>query len=124
MTSSLKTNQQNHDLYMYQPQNNRRPGITKNLELNNQMHYVQVEYENELPRVIMIWSKSKYGTTYPDLMHRIGMYMTKELQLFKDPVEALQSISEQVPRRTTGEPTTIDGLIADELLKDLYFGAD
>ena len=45
----------------------------------------------------MIWSKSKYGTTYPDLMHRIGMYMTKELQLFKDPVEALQSIAGQVP---------------------------
>ena len=41
---------------MYQPQNNRREGITKNLELNNQMHYVQVEYENKLPRVIMIWS--------------------------------------------------------------------
>jgi hypothetical protein len=52
------------------------------------------------------------------------MYMTKELQLFKDPVEALESIASQVPRRTTGEPTTIDGLIADELLKDMYFGAD
>ena len=37
MTSSLKTNQQNHDLYMYQPQNNRRPGITKNLELNKKL---------------------------------------------------------------------------------------
>ena len=124
MTSSLKTNQTNHDLYMYQPQNNRRPGITKNLELNNQMHYVQVEYENKLPRVIMIWSKSKYGTTYPDLMHRIGMYMTMELQLYKNPIEALQSIAEQVPRRSTGEATTIDGLIADELIKDMYFGAD
>ncbi len=122
MTSSLKIKSETHEPYMYQPQNNRRPGVTRNLELNNQMHYVQVEYENDLPRVIMIWSKSKYGTTYPDLMHRIGMYMTKELQLYKNPTEALESIASQVPRRTTGEATTIDGLIADELLKDIHFG--
>ena len=107
---------------MYEPKNNRRAGITKNIILDNIMHYVQVEYEQNIPRVIMIWSKSKYGASYPEMVRRIGMYMTEKIQVYESPYEALKEIASQVPRRTNGEPTTIDGLIADQLIEDPYFG--
>ena len=53
---------------MYEPMNNRRYGVTRKYHHNNKKHYVNVQYDNmALPRVVRIFSDSKYGTEYADI---------------------------------------------------------
>ena len=106
---------------MYEPTSTRRMGVTKKYNHNNKKHYVNVQYDHQaLPRVVRIFSDSKYGTEYADMCIDLSHDITERLQTYGNPEKSLQRMAAQTPRRSTGEPTTIKGLIADELLKSFY----
>ena len=106
---------------MYEPTSTRRMGVTKKYNHNNKKHYVNVQYDNQaLPRVVRIFSDSKYGTEYADMCIDLSHDITERLQTYGNPKKSLQRMAAQTPRRSTGEPTTIKGLIVDELLKSFY----
>jgi len=106
---------------MYEPMNNRRYGVTKKYHHNNKKHYVNVQYDTKaLPRVVRIFSDSKYGTEYADMCIDLSHDITERLQTYGNPETSLKRMASQTPRKSTGEPTTIKGLIVDELIKSYY----
>ena len=46
--------------------------------------------------------------------------VTYRLQTYRNPKGSLEKMATEVPRRSTCEPTTIKGLIVDELIKSYY----
>ena len=106
---------------MYEPTSTRRMGVTKKYNHNNKKHYVNVQYDHQaLPRVVRIFSDSKYGTEYADMCIDLSHDITERLQTYGNPEKSLQRMAAETPRRSTGEATTIKGLIVDELLKSFY----
>ena len=55
---------------MYEPESNRRPGVTRKYEMDNHKFYVNIGYDPKdmLPRVVRIWSDMKQGTTFSDML--------------------------------------------------------
>jgi len=112
---------QTEELIMYEPESNRRLAITRKYDLDNHKFYVNVQYDNSaLPRVVRIFSDLKYGTQFSDMCVDLSDNITERLQIRKNPKVSLEKMAMTAPRRSTGEATTIQGLIADELLKSYY----
>ena len=107
---------------MYEPLNNRRPGVTRKYEMDNHKFYVNIGYnpEDMTPRVVRIWSDMKQGTTFSDMLIDLSDDITERLQIRKDLDRTLQRMAKAAPRRSTGEPPTIQGLVIDELIKSYY----
>ena len=107
---------------MYEPESNRRPGITRKYIMDNHNFYVNIGYDPKdmLPRVVRIWSDMKQGTTFSDMLIDLSDDITERLQLRKDLNRSLDRMAKAAPRRSTGEPTTIQGLVIDELIKSYY----
>jgi len=107
---------------MYEPESNRRPGITRKYIMDNHNFYVNIGYDPKdmLPRVVRIWSDMKQGTTFSDMLIDLSDDITERLQLRKDLDRSLDRMAKAAPRRSTGEPTTIQGLVIDELIKSYY----
>ena len=107
---------------MYEPLNNRRPGVTRKYEMDNNKFYVNIGYNSEdmTPRVVRIWSDMKQGTTFSDMLIDLSDDITERLQIRKDLDRTLERMAKAAPRRSTGEPTTIQGLVVDELIKSYY----
>jgi len=106
---------------MYEPESNRRIGVTRKYIHNNKKFYLNVQYDNEaLPRVVRVFTESKWGTEYADICMDCSDDVTYRLQTYRNPKGSLEKMATEVPRRSTGEPTTIKGLIVDELIKSYY----
>ena len=107
---------------MYEPLNNRRPGVTRKYEMDSHKFYVNIGYnpEDMTPRVVRIWSDMKQGTTFSDMLIDLSDDITERLQIRKDLDKTLERMAKAAPRRSTGEPTTIQGLVVDELIKSYY----
>ena len=107
---------------MYEPIENRRPGVTRKYEMDNHKFYVNIGYDPKdmLPRVVRIWSDMKQGTTFSDMLIDLSDDITERLQIRKDLDRTLERMAKAAPRRSTGEPTTIQGLVIDELIKSYY----
>jgi|TARA_B100001094_G_scaffold115503_1_gene111445 hypothetical protein len=107
---------------MYEPIENRRPGVTRKYEMDNHKFYVNIGYnpEDMTPRVVRIWSDMKQGTTFSDMLIDLSDDITERLQIRKDLDRTLERMAKAAPRRSTGEPTTIQGLVIDELIKSYY----
>ena len=107
---------------MYEPIENRRPGVTRKYEMDNHKCYVNIGYnpEDMTPRVVRIWSDMKQGTTFSDMLIDLSDDITERLQIRKDLDRTLERMAKAAPRRSTGEPTTIQRLVIDELIKSYY----
>ena len=107
---------------MYEPIQNSRPGVTRKYEMDNHKFYVNIGYnpKDMTPRVVRIWSDMKQGTTFSDMLIDLSDDITERLQIRKDLDRTLQRMAKAAPRRSTGEPTTIQGLVIDELIKSYY----
>ena len=106
---------------MYEPTNNRRMGVTRRYDLDNNKFYVNVQYDNlMLPRVVKIFSDMKSGTQFSDMCIDLSLNITERLQTRKNPKKALEVMASAAPRRADGTASTIQGLIVDELIKSYY----
>ena len=107
---------------MYEPESNRRPGVTRKYEFDNHKFYVNIGYDPKdmLPRVVRIWSDMKQGTTFSDMLIDLSNDITERLQIRKNLDKSLERMATAAPRRGDGSASTIQGLIVDELLKSYY----
>ena len=106
---------------MYEPTNNRRIGVTRRYDLDNNKFYVNVQYDNlMLPRVVKIFSDMKSGTQFHDMCIDLSLNITERLQTRKNPQRALEVMASAAPRRSAGTASTIQGIIVDELIKSYY----
>ena len=107
---------------MYEPIENRRPGVTRKYEMDNHKFYVNIGYDPKdmLPRVVRIWSDMKQGTTFSDMLIDLSDDITERLQIRKNLDRSLERMASAAPRRGDGTASTIQGLIVDELLKSYY----
>ena len=106
---------------MYEPNDNRRMGVTRRYDLDNHKFYVNVQYDKKLlPRVVRIFNDMKSGTQFSDMCIDLSDNITDRLQTRKNPKKALQVMASSAPRRADGTPATIQGLIVDELIKSYY----
>ena len=107
---------------MYEPESNRRPGVTRKYEFDNHKFYVNIGYDPKdmLPRVVRIWSDMKQGTTFSDMLIDLSNDITERLQIRKNLDKSLERMATAAPRRVDGSASTIQGLIVDELLKSYY----
>ena len=107
---------------MYEPESNRRPGVTRKYEMDNHKFYVNIGYDPKdmLPRVVRIWSDMKQGTTFSDMLIDLSDDITERLQLRKNLDKSLQRMAAAAPHRGDGTASTIQGLVIDELIKSYY----
>ena len=107
---------------MYEPESNRRPGVTRKYEMDNHKFYVNIGYDPKdmLPRVVRIWSDRKQGTTFSDMLIDLSDDITERLQIRKNLDKSLERMATAAPRRGDGTASTIQGLVVDELIKSYY----
>ena len=107
---------------MYEPESNRRPGITRKYIMDNHNFYVNIGYDPKdmLPRVVRIWSDMKQGTTFSDMLIDLSDDITERLQIRKNLDKSLERMATAAPRRGDGTASTIQGLVVDELIKSYY----
>ena len=107
---------------MYEPESNRRPGVTRKYEFDNHKFYVNIGYDPKdmLPRVVRIWSDMKQGTTFSDMLIDLSDDITERLQIRKNLDKSLERMAAAAPRRGDGTASTIQGLVVDELIKSYY----
>lgn len=107
---------------MYEPESNRRPGVTRKYEMDNHKFYVNIGYDPKdmMPRVVRIWSDMKVGTVFSDMLIDLSDDITERLQIRKNLDKSLERMATAAPRRGDGTPSTIQGLVVDELIKSYY----
>ena len=106
----------------FEPVENRRMGITERLLFKGNKHYVYFGYilEDNFPtlRIIKIFGGGKHGTDYCAFMNVIDLHMSKLLQFFRHPYDAIKDMAEDEPRRADKSPMTIQGYICDKIIED------
>ena len=106
----------------YEPKEDRRMGITERVMYKNNKHYIHFgnAMEDNIPimRVIKIYGGWKNGTDYCAFMNVIDLNMTKILQFYRHPYDAIKDMADDEPRRSDKSPMTIQGYICDMILND------